>query len=97
MKAYKIFGSLPPALFLSWFLAQWWNSSFDPWCLHYFPKWADKIIYNSTHSLLSEDIGNAANQMDMLEVWFSSFILVEMALLTILFVYEMKSDKTASD
>ena len=72
---------------LSWLIAKWWSvSSGDPWCLHCFPGWIDKIIYQIARPLLSENIGTAAEQMDFIEVWISTFIMTTIVIVTIVAV-----------
>lgn len=75
---------------VSWLIARWWNTySGDPWCLHFFPKWADKVILLIVSPLLSQDIGTAAEQMDFVEVWVTVFILTSIFILIILTVLNM--------
>lgn len=75
MKAVKIAGYLVLVFIAALLTALWWNTAANPWCLTYFPKIADHVIYSIVRPLLSGDIGDAAEQMDFLEIMVSSFIL----------------------
>jgi hypothetical protein len=76
MKAFLKFGGFLVSLPVSWLIARWWDMlSGDPWCLHYFPKWADASLHFIIKPLLSNDIGIAAEQMDFMEVWILTFIM----------------------
>ena len=91
MKPSRITGSLCLALLVSFLPAKWGSSTVEQLCLSLIPGWADRAIYSALRPLLSEDIGNAAVQMDFIEVWLVSFIILAAVMITILFFFNTKS------
>lgn len=96
MKPSRLIGSLCLASFVSLFPAKWGNTAVEQLCLSLIPDWADKAIYSTLRPLLSEDIGNAAEQMDFIEVWFTSFLMMAAVMFTLLLAYKMKCRNSTS-
>jgi hypothetical protein len=72
--------------FIAWVPANFWTLCGDPWCLKIFPEWLDKIIASLALPFLDKDILTAAEQINFLEVWLSSAIIMEIVALLILFL-----------
>jgi len=61
------------------------------WCLDIYPEWLDRFIYVKATPYLSQDMVIAASQMEFLEVWIASAILVEIFFLFLIFFVGKKS------
>jgi len=71
---------------IAWLPARLWTICGDPWCLSVYPEWLDSKIYSLARPYLDEDISMAAEQMEFLEVWISSVIILQAFMLVILFL-----------
>lgn len=76
--------------FLGWLPARFWTVCGDPWCLKVYPDWLDRRIYSLASPYLAEDISLAADQMEFLEVWIASVIILEIATFSVLFLCKEK-------
>lgn len=63
------------------------------WCLDFYPEWLDRLIYSKALPYLSKDMVIAANQMEFLEVWIASAIIVETFFLLMVFLFRNKLKK----
>jgi hypothetical protein len=57
------------------------------WCLDFYPEWLDRAIYSMASPYLSEDMVLAANQMEFLEVWIASAVILEILFLLMIFLF----------
>lgn len=64
---------------IAWLPAKFWTLCGEPWCLKIYPEWLDRLIYSFALPYLDEDIGVAASQMEFIEVWIASVIIMELA------------------
>lgn len=71
--------------FIAWIPAKFWVYSGDPWCLRVYPDWLDRTIYNLALPYLPEDIGDAAVQMEFIEVYIASVVIMEAVALVLFF------------
>lgn len=60
------------------------------WCLNFYPEWLDRFIYAKALPYLSQDMVIAANQMEFLEVWIASALIVEIFFLFLIFLLRDK-------
>jgi len=81
--AIMILSSIP---FIAWVPANLWTLCGDPWCLKFFPESLDKLISSLALPFLDKDILTAAEQINFLEVWLSSAIIMEIIALLILYL-----------
>lgn len=82
----------------SWLIAESaniFNSS--PWYLEYFPSWVDRIIYSTAHFLLAEDLSLAAKQMDFIETFILTLLILSafnIIIITLLNKYLFRDNDT---
>lgn len=55
------------------------------WVLDIYPEWLDRFIYAKAFPYLSRDMVIAASQMEFLEVWIASAVIVEIFFLLLIF------------
>lgn len=67
--------------FIAWLPARFWSICGEPWCLKFIPNWLDKIFYSMASPYLNEDMIIAAEQMEFIEIWFSSVVILEIVVL----------------
>lgn len=60
------------------------------WCLDFYPEWLDRFIFSKAFPYLSEDMVIAASQMEFLEVWVASAIIMEALFLLFLLLGRKK-------
>jgi hypothetical protein len=56
------------------------------WCLEVYPEWLDRFIYSKALPYLSADMTEAASQMEFIEVWIASTVILETFFLFTLFL-----------
>lgn len=76
MKTFLLLTFLGGVPFIAWLPARLWTLCGDPWCLEVFPDWLDHLIYWMAQHYLSHEMTIAAEQMDFIEVWMSSIIII---------------------
>jgi len=72
---------------IAWIPAKFWYLCGDPWCLHAYPDWLDRLLYNLSSPLLASDMILAAEQMDFFEIWLATVIILEILSLLLLFIF----------
>jgi hypothetical protein len=70
---------------IAWLPAKFWVLAGNLWCLNFYPGWLDRFIYSIASPYLSEDMVLAAEQMEFLEVWFATAIILETVSLLMMF------------
>lgn len=60
------------------------------WCLEVYPEWLDRFIYSKALPYLSPDMTEAASQMEFIEVWIASTVILEIFFLFTLFLLRTK-------
>lgn len=60
------------------------------WCLEVYPEWLDRFIYSKALPFLSPDMTEAASQMEFIEVWIASTVILETFFLFALFLLKAK-------
>lgn len=73
--------------FIAWLPAKFWSMWSDPWCLKIFPPWLDHMIYVAAGPYLDKDIVTAAQQMEFVEIWISSVIILEIFAAVMLYLF----------
>ncbi len=76
MKPLKTLGVFLAIPFIAWLPARFWTVCGEPWCLKIFPEWSDRVLYAIASPYLDGDMIRAAEQMDFLEVWISTVIIL---------------------
>lgn len=89
-----IFGfiSMP---FIAWIFTRVWIFAGHQWCLEVYPAWLDRFIYSQMQPFLSKDMLEAAVQMEFIEVWIVTTIIIEI-LFFVLMVFLFKDDHIES-
>ena len=77
---------------IAWLPAKFWVLSGNLWCLEFFPDWLDRFMYSTASPYLSQDMILAAEQMEFLEVWFASALILEVFSLLLMFLLRKKFD-----
>lgn len=72
--------------FIAWLPARFWSITSEPWCLKVIPHWLDKIFYSIASPYLNQDMIIAAEQMEFIEIWFSSVVILEIIVLPVCFI-----------
>lgn len=93
MKCTRVFivaGCFVAIPFIAWLPARFWSISGEPWCLKVIPHWLDKIFYSIASPYLNQDMIIAAEQMEFIEIWFSSVVILEIIILPICYVLVTK-------
>lgn len=72
---------------IAYIFARIWVLSGYLWCLNVYPEWLDRSIYSIARPYLSEDMVLAANQMEFLEVWIASAVILEIFFLLMIFSF----------
>jgi hypothetical protein len=85
MKVRYVIGVLLAMPVIAWLPARLWTTCGNPWCLKIYPDWLDKMIYSLAHQYLADDISMAAEQMDFLEVWIASVLILQIVSLSAMF------------
>lgn len=75
---------------IAWLPARLWTVCGDPWCLKVFPDWLDSLLYSLLHHYLDDEMTMAAEQMDFLEVWISSILIIQIFTLSLLLFCKYK-------
>lgn len=75
---------------IAWVPASLWNACGYLWCLTIYPDWLDRFIYSIARQYLSEDMVVAAQQLEFLEVWIASAIILEVFWCTMIFMFKNK-------
>ncbi len=76
--------------FIAWLPAKFWSMCGDPWCLKVFPSWLDRMIYGIASPYLDSDIATAAQQMEFVEIWISSVVILEIFAVVMLYLFRDK-------
>jgi hypothetical protein len=90
MKAFPVIGILSSVPFIAWLPARFWTHCGNPWCLSVYPDWLDRRIYSLAHPYLAEDMSLAADQMEFLEVWIASVIIMQIFAASALYLLKDK-------
>lgn len=90
MKALKMLGIFCAVPIIAWLPSRFWTECGDPWCLKVFPEWLDRKIYSIVHPYLAHEMTVAAAQMDFIEVWISSVVILELIAISIVFLSQDK-------
>lgn len=85
-RVFIIAGCIIAIPFIAWLPARFWSICGDPWCLKFIPPWLDKIFYSIASPYLNEDMIIAAEQMEFIEIWFSSVVILELVVLPLGYV-----------
>lgn len=88
MRTYLVIGVLLSIPIIAWIPAQFWTLCGNPWCLNVYPDWLDRFIYSLALPYLSQDMIMAAAQMEFLEVWITTVIILEAFILLMLFLFK---------
>ena len=81
--------AVPVAIpFIAWIPAKFWTICGEPWCLKIYPEWLDRMIYSLAMPYLGTDIGDAAEQMEFIEVYIASVIIMEVVALILILVFK---------
>jgi len=78
---------------IAWLPAKFWVLEGNLWCLEFYPDWLDRFIYSMASPYLSPDMTIAAEQMEFLEVWIASAIMLEAFSLLLMFLFKDKFDE----
>ena len=78
---------------IAWLPAKFWVLAGNLWCLEFYPDWLDRLIYSVSSPYLSQDMTMAAEQMEFLEVWIASAIILEACSLLMMFLLKEKFDE----
>lgn len=70
--------------FIAWLPARFWVACGYLWCLEVFPARIDSLIYTVASPYLDSDISVAAGQMEFMEIWLSSVVIMEIVILPVL-------------
>lgn len=79
--------------FIAWIPAKFWVYCGDPWCLKVYPDWLDRFIYHLAEPYLDKDIGEAALQMEFIETYLASVLIMEIAALLLFFTFKHVFDE----
>lgn len=63
---------------IAWLPARLWTVCGDPWCLKIYPEWLDNKIYSLASPYLANELSIAAEQMEFLEVWIVSVLILQL-------------------
>jgi hypothetical protein len=85
MKTRHVIGVLLAMPVIAWLPARFWTVCGNPWCLKVYPDWIDKMIYGLAQPYLADDVSMAAEQMDFLEVWIASVLILQVVTLSVLY------------
>lgn len=88
MKLFLMIGGPLAIPFIAWLPAKFWTTCGDPWCLKIYPDWLDRMISSLALPYLDKDIGIAAEQIEFLEVYIVSVLIMEMTAFVLLFWYK---------
>jgi hypothetical protein len=90
MKTFNVLAvilAIPP---IAWLPARFWIFCGEPWCLSVYPEWLDRYIYSKALPYLPEDMSLAAEQMEFIEVWIASVIIMEIVALVSIYKFKDK-------
>lgn len=88
MKLFLMIGGPLAVPFIAWLPAKFWTMCGDPWCLKVYPDWLDRMISSMALPYLDKDIGIAADQMEFLEVYIASVLIMETVAFALLFRFK---------
>ncbi len=71
---------------IAWVPARFWTLCGAPWCLNIYPEWLDRYIYSKALPYLHPDMNAAAEQMEFLETWIVTTIILEIVSLLLIFL-----------
>lgn len=74
--------------FIAWIPAKFWVYCGDPWCLKVYPDWLDRMIYNVALPYLDNDMVEAALEMEFIETYIASVIIMEIVALLLYLVFK---------
>jgi hypothetical protein len=90
MKLFLMIG-VPLAIpFIAWVPAEFWTMCGNPWCLKVYPDWLDRMISSLALPYLDTDIGTAAEQLEFIEVYIASVVIMEVVAAALLFKFKDK-------
>lgn len=92
MKKFIVIWCLVSMPFIAWLPAKFWVLAGNLWCLEIYPEWLDRFIYSVASPYLSHDMTIAAEQMEFLEVWIASAVMLEIMSLVAMFFLKDKFD-----
>jgi len=72
---------------IAYIFARIWVLAGYLWCLDFYPEWLDRAIFSMALPYLSDDMVLAASQMEFLEVWIASAVILEVFLLVLIFSF----------
>jgi hypothetical protein len=90
MKTFILVWCLLSMPVIGWVAAKFWVLCGYLWCLEIYPDWLDKFIYAKATPFLASDMILAAEQMEFLEVWIASTIILEIFALSMFLLLKDK-------
>ena len=90
VKIFIVFWCLVSMPVIAWLPAKFWVLAGNLWCLEVYPVWLDRFLYSIASPYLSQDMSMAAEQMEFLEVWIASALILEIVSLVLMLLLKDK-------